>query len=170
MIYFSGFCLQNEQELFSDYLDSSDISVAGFSYGAIKAYEYALNSTKRVDKLILLSPAFFQTKKPSYIRTQLRYYQTDPQTYIKNFLANVVYPATSDISNYLYPQSIDDLRYLLEYRWDKDGLKTLTAKGTIIEVWLGQKDKIIDYQDILGFFQDISQVYLLKDGGHILQI
>ena len=62
--YFNGFSLQNEEELFSEYLLQSELCVAGFSYGAQKAFEYVYKSKERIDRLILLSPAFFQTQKP----------------------------------------------------------------------------------------------------------
>ncbi len=62
MIYFSGFGMTGEQELFVDYLDDREFVVAGFSYGAIEAFEYCLSATTRINKLQLLSPAFFQKK------------------------------------------------------------------------------------------------------------
>ena len=40
MIFKSGFSLKNEQTLFDEYINSSDYSVCGFSYGAIKAFKY----------------------------------------------------------------------------------------------------------------------------------
>ena len=59
--YFSGFCFENESEIFDEYLEINDFTVSGFSYGAIKAFEEVLASNKRVDKLQLFSPAFFQS-------------------------------------------------------------------------------------------------------------
>ena len=59
MKYFSGFSLCNEEELFSDFLEEGEFNVAGFSFGAQNALEYVLSTDKRVDKLQLLSPAFF---------------------------------------------------------------------------------------------------------------
>ena len=38
--YFSGFSLENEEELFSKYIIENDFTISGFSYGAIKAFEY----------------------------------------------------------------------------------------------------------------------------------
>ena len=41
-----------------------------------RAFEYVYHfTTQRIDTLILISPAFFQTEKPSFIRTQLRYFE-----------------------------------------------------------------------------------------------
>ena len=61
-LYFSGFSLNNEQDIFQDIINKSDFTVSGFSYGAIKAFDYVLNCNTRVDTLQLISPAFFQTK------------------------------------------------------------------------------------------------------------
>lgn len=66
MRYYSGFCLQNEQELFNENIIKSDFCISGFSYGAIKAVEYALNADERIDKLQLFSPAFFNNKDDKY--------------------------------------------------------------------------------------------------------
>jgi len=65
VIYFNGFSLAKEENLFEDFLLGSEFCVAGFSYGAQKAFEYVYKSSERVDRLILLSPAFFQTKMKS---------------------------------------------------------------------------------------------------------
>jgi len=47
----------------SPYLLNSDYCVAGFSCGAQQAFEYVYHSKKRIDRLILLSPAFFQREQ-----------------------------------------------------------------------------------------------------------
>ncbi|WP_238593468.1 hypothetical protein [Sulfurospirillum diekertiae] len=70
MKFFSGFCLANEQELFSSYLNQSDFTVAGFSYGAIKAFEYTLTCKERIDTLQLFSPAFFEDKDAKFKKLQ----------------------------------------------------------------------------------------------------
>jgi len=66
MRYFNGFSLKNEQELFSEYLIKNEFAVGGFSYGAIKAFEYVLNSKNRVDTLQLFSPANFSDKDKKF--------------------------------------------------------------------------------------------------------
>ena len=73
--YFSGFCFFEESELFEEYLIKNDFTFYGFSYGAIKAFEEALNSQKRVDTLQLFSPAFFQNYDDKFKRTQLMYFK-----------------------------------------------------------------------------------------------
>jgi esterase/lipase len=169
MRYFNGFSLSKEEELFGEYIPSGDGVVVGFSYGAIKAFEYVLSSKNRVDRLILLSPAFFQNRKPSFIRTQLRYFKQDMKAYIQAFSQNVAYPSKVDISNYISDAKEDELRELLEYRWDSKKIDTLLSKGVEIEVFLGQKDKIIDSGIACEFFETSTTTYYLKGVGHLLR-
>ncbi len=168
MKFFSGFSLANEDKLFKDYIINSDFSVVGFSYGAIKAFEYAYNTRDRVDRLILLSPAFFQNQPKNYARRQLRYFQNSPQEYTKQFLLNVAYPNNINLNQYLKEGSVDELKELLEYQWDKDRIKTLQEKGIIIEIFLGSDDKIIDTKSIFNFFSKIITTYMIKNTGHLL--
>ena len=90
MKFFSGFCFQNEKEIFKDYKQEGDFILGGFSYGAIKAFEYALSSKSRIDKLQLFSPAFFQNRDEKFKKLQLIYFKKDPELYINNFFKNVV--------------------------------------------------------------------------------
>ena len=167
MRYFNGFSLKGEERLFKDYLIDSDFAVAGFSYGAIRAFEEVYNSKTRVDRLILLSPAFFQNHKKSFIRTQLRYFKLDRDSYIKEFLKNIAYPSDIDLSLYLSNGTISELEYLLSYVWSQDRLLELIKRGVTIEVFIGGMDKIIDSKIAFDFFSKITTTYLLKDKGHI---
>ncbi len=167
--YFNGFSLQNEEVLFSEYLIQSELSVAGFSYGAQKAFEYVYESTERIDRLILLSPAFFQTQKPSFIRTQLRYFEAGQEAYVKQFLANITYPSKTDLSAYLKAGTKEELDALLTYRWDTDKIQEVLDRGTTIEVFLGYDDKIIDAQVAFEFFEPLATTYFMKDVGHVLK-
>jgi len=38
-LYFSGFSLIKDDELFQEYREINDFTISGFSYGAIKAFE-----------------------------------------------------------------------------------------------------------------------------------
>ena len=169
MKYFNGFSLTDEEALFSEYLDHSDYTVSGFSYGAQQAFEYAYTSTQRIDKLILLSPAFFQTEKLSFIRTQLRYFEAGEKAYIKQFLENVAYPSQTHLEKYLHIGKKEALESLLSYIWDKQKIKEVLARGTTIEVFLGEEDKIIDSKETLSFFKNIATVYTIKKSGHLLE-
>ena len=80
MRFYSGFGFWNEKELFSEYLEEGEFVVAGFSYGAQKALIDAIDSKKRVDKLQLLSPAFFNNN-PKFIKLQLNSYKQKKKDY-----------------------------------------------------------------------------------------
>ncbi len=169
MKYFNGFSLQGEKELFAPYLINSNYCVAGFSYGAQQAFEYVYQSKVRIDRLILLSPAFFQTEKTSFIRTQLRYFDAGKEAYVKQFLANAAYPSNLDLSEYLDVGTKEELEALLSYTWDQKKIQEVLDRGTTIEVFLGEDDKIINAQKAFEFFRPLTTTYLMKSAGHILQ-
>jgi pimeloyl-ACP methyl ester carboxylesterase len=169
MKYFNGFSLQSEEKEFSSYLIESDYCVAGFSYGAQQALEYVYNSKVRIERLILLSPAFFQTEKPSFIRTQLRYFEAGQEAYVKQFLANVTHPSSVDLSAYLKVGTKEALDALLTYKWDEEKINEILDRGTTIEVFLGKKDKITDAQAAFDFFAPLTTTYFIKDAGHLLK-
>jgi len=167
--YFSGFSLEAEKEIFEDYIIENDFTVCGFSYGAIKAFEYALNSKKRVDLLQLFSPAFFETKDEKFKRMQLMYYKKDEQAYCNTFLQNISFPSKVNMKEYYKEATSKELNELLYYTWNKNDLFKLLEKGTKIEVYLGQKDKIIDTNSAKDFFKEFATVYYIKQKGHILK-
>jgi len=168
MKYFNGFSLKNEEIFFKEYIVDSDLCVAGFSYGAQKAFDYAYNSPDRIDRLILLSPAFFQNHRASFTRTQLRYFKSDETKYIDNFLQNVIYPSNINLNDYLNYGEYSELESLLSYVWDRDRVLDLIKRGTTIEVFIGKEDKIVDAQKSFEFFSEITTTYLLKEIGHLL--
>ncbi len=169
MKYFNGFSLQDEEVLFSEYLHNSTLSIAGFSYGAQKAFEYVYESKERIDRLILLSPAFFQTEKPSFIRTQLRYFEAGEEAYVKQFLSNTAHPSSLDLSSYLKVGRKEDLEALLTYKWDRAKIQDVVDRGTVIELFLGKDDMIIDVEEAYNFFLPLCTTYFIKDVGHILR-
>lgn len=166
--YFSGFCFQNESELFNEYLQEGVFFISGFSFGAQKAFEYALNTTSRVDTLQLLSPAFFQNKDEKYKRMQLMFFKKDSHNYCETFLKNVLGKSTKNIEQYFVQGTYEELNDLLTYVWEKEKLEKLLAKGTKIEVFLGGKDEIIDSSAAYEFFKEYATVYFIKDVSHIL--
>jgi len=169
VIYFNGFSLNQEEILFDEYLkNASDTTVVGFSFGAQKAFEYVYQTKDRVDKLILLSPAFFQTQQSSFIRAQLHYFETGREAYIQQFLLNVSYPSTFKLSKYLYASTKEELSDLLNYVWERDKITAILKKGTNIEVFLGSKDKIIEYSKAKSFFTQTT-TYTIKGAGHLLK-
>ena len=169
MIYFNGFALKGEEKFFKEELIENDFSVAGFSYGAQKAFEYAYNSKERIDRLILLSPAFFQNHKKSFIRTQLRYYKANEISYTEQFLKNVSYPSNINLYDNLDTNKYKELEELLSYIWNKEKILELVERGVSIEVFIGADDKIVNAEKSYEFFSEFTTVYLLKNRGHLLQ-
>ena len=170
MKYFNGFSLKAEEELFTHYLYTDAYSVVGFSYGAQQAFEYVYETKNRVDKLILLSPAFFQTQKPSFIRTQLRYFEAGKDAYVKQFLTNVTHPSTKSLDKYLHIGTSKELTALLSYIWDKKKLKEIFDRGITIEIFIGEEDKIVDSNGAINFFREIDTLYIVKKSGHLLEL
>ena len=166
--YFSGFCFYQERELFEEYLIENDFTLCGFSFGAIKAFEEALSTNQRVDKLQLFSPAFFQNYDDKFKKQQLMYFKKDANIYSQSFLENVIFPKKIDISKYFKLGTKEELEELLYYEWKEDKLQKLLEKGTRIEVYLGGVDKIIDSQKAKDFFKDFATVYYIKEKGHLL--
>jgi len=169
MKYFNGFSLRNEESLFQQYLIDSNYTVTGFSYGAQQAFDYVYQTKERIDRLILLSPAFFQSEKPSFIRTQLRYFEAGQEAYVKQFLTNASYPSNIDLSEYLNIGTKEALEALLTYQWDHKKIQEVLDRGITIEVFLGSEDKIINAHKAFDFFRPLATTYLIKGAGHILQ-
>lgn len=167
LLYFNGFSLQNESELFDQYISYDQMTVVGFSYGAIKALEYVLHTEKRVDKLQLLSPAFFNDKDKKYKRMQTIFFNKDQEAYCKNFLHNCGFEK-DDQDKYFKAGSSEELNELLNYNWDEEKLEELLDKGVFLEVYLAENDKIIDPKKALEFFKSYGDVYFIKNKNHIL--
>jgi len=166
--FFPGFCLKDEKEIFNNYLIENDFTISGFSYGAIKAFEYILNSKKRFDLLQLFSPAFFQYQDEKFKRVQLMFFKKDKELYCRNFLRNVSYNSNVNMHKYSKQGTFKELYELLNYIWIEEKLENLVHRGVKIEVYLGSEDKIIDSNLALEFFKQYSTVYFMKGKGHIL--
>jgi hypothetical protein len=172
MQFYSGFSLKNEEYLFDKYLNRSAYCVSGFSYGAIKAFNYAkkqLASGKRVDTLQLLSPAFFQTKDTKFKRLQMLSHSKDRLQYMKHFIDSCFDPYEKKIVEFKKSTS-EELDELLSYEWDLEELQKLVAKGVRIEVYLGGKDKIIDVEGARELFLEVASVTYIKEANHFLQL
>ena len=167
-MYFHGFALQDEAHFFEDILESSQYVISGFSYGAIKAFKEALNSTTRVEKLQLISPAFFQSKSAKFKRLQLMGYQKDSEAYLEKFTENCFLPYVAEDVTYA-KHTAAELEELLTYEWSEKELQTLVDRGTSIEVYLGGQDKISDVGPAYAFFKPFAAVTLVKKANHFLQ-
>lgn len=170
MKFYSGFSLSNDEQIFEAFLKPSAYCIAGFSFGAIKAFEEALSSKSRIDTLQLFSPAFFQNKSEKFKRTQNMYFSKDKEAYLKNFLSSCFSPAQIDEGVEIKQGSAQDLDKLLSFVWKADELKALQDRGIEIEVYLGSKDKIIDSQAVKEFFLPYATTYMINDAGHTLQV
>ncbi len=172
MQFFSGFSLQNEKEFFKDYIDESEYCVAGFSYGAIKALAFVktqLQMGVRVDRLQLLSPAFFQTKEKKFKKLQLMGYKKNKQKYLESFMQSCFAPYSVQKVQQVETKE-EELQELLEYVWNDEDFAYLEKKGVVVEVFLGGKDSIIDVEGAREFFLQNAIVTYIKDANHFLQI
>ncbi|MFA5453865.1 MAG: pimelyl-ACP methyl ester esterase BioV [Sulfurimonas sp.] len=172
MKFYSGFSLKNEEHFFSDYINRSDYSVCGFSYGAIKAFEDVkeqLELKKRVDTLQLISPAFFQTKDEKFKKLQLLGYKKSRDAYLKEFMASCFLPYEKMVVEQSQ-NSAEELEELLNYMWEMDELKSIANRGVKIEVYLGGKDRIIDVKSAKEFFLEVATVTYIKDANHFLLV
>jgi len=172
MIFFSGFSLHGEADFFDAFLDRGEYSVSGFSYGAIKALSHVndlLKSSKRVDKLQLFSPAFFQTKSAKFKKLQLLSYTKSKNVYMDAFLNSCFAPYDKKDTHYK-ENTKEELSELLNYEWLNSEFEELSEKGVIIEVYLGEADHIIDVNGAREFFTQLATVTYIKDANHFLQV
>lgn len=167
MHYFSGFSLQKDNIFFKSYLDPTAYTVAGFSYGAIKAFEFALTNNSRIDKLQLFSPAFFQDRSEDFKQTQLRQYKANKKLYLKYFMQNCFKPYVMRDVTHVDTQE-DELQEILWYQWEADKFRQLKQKNIDIEVYLAEQDNIINAQHAKEFFVRFSTVYFIKNANHFL--
>ena len=172
MKFFSGFSLKNEQHFFNDFIDNSEYTVCGFSYGSLKALKYVqecLKNSSRVDRLQLFSPIFFQTKDKNFKRLQLMSFKKDEKAYIKQFSKFCFAPyAVKELES--EKNSLEDLQELLEYIWQENELKELVQKGVKLEIYLGSQDKIIDVLSARDFFTKLGTVTYINNANLFLQV
>jgi len=169
MKFHSGFALRNEYDYFQSYVSQDDYGLAGFSYGAIKALQEALMSPKRIDRLILLSPAFFQTKKEAYKKLQTNGFLKDKDGYIEKFLENCFSPCPKQQVDIKHDATFEELEELLYFEWTPQIMKALKDKNIDIEVYLGSEDRIIDTAAAREFFVPYATVTMIKGANHFLQ-
>jgi len=166
--FFSGFKFRDDASLFGEFLSKSQFNVAGFSYGAILAFEFVLNSKERVDTLQLFSPAFFQDRDKKFIRTQLLHFKRDERLYTENFLKNAFFPKDVPSDFVVGNGTYSDLERLLRFVWSEEDLNSIVKRGVKIEIFLGEKDKIINSEEAWRFFKMFGTVCYIKGVGHTL--
>lgn len=190
-VYFSGFGFANESALFGapsavrECLDMREYDVVGFSYGAQKAVRYALHSTRPIRRLSLLSPAFFHSMPTRRKEAEIRLFAANPTRYLQGFLQQALSGATdaSEAQRELAlpyfclaaPESIrtkvleSDLRALLFYTFCADELAQIRERGIEIEVFLGEKDRIVSAAEARDFFAPLAtRLFWVQGVGHLL--
>lgn len=172
MKFYSGFSMINDEPFFNDFIDESVYAIGGFSYGAIKAIQDAfqrVQEKKRVDRVQLFSPAFFQTKPDKFKRLQLMGFAKNKESYLDSFIELCFAPYQRVLTSHYHPQ-IDELQELLYYEWSADMMRFIQLQGVVIEVYLGGRDAIIDVEGARSFFADFADVTYIKEGNHFLRI
>jgi hypothetical protein len=171
MKFYSGFSLKNEQHFFQNFIFESDYTICGFSYGAIlalKEVKKELDAGKRVDRLQLFSPAFFQTKPKKFKRLQLITFSKNRELYLESFIESCFLPYSTKTIEHS-KSTLEELEELLNYEWSSLELRELVTQGVTIEVYLGDEDKIIDAKGAKEFFLEYSSVTYIKKANHFLQ-
>ena len=166
--FFSGFGFENEAELFDELLPHNrSFVVAGFSMGAIDAFNYAKSSNLRVENLILISPAFYQENDEKFKEFQLNSFVKNAENYQQKVYRAC--EAKQDISKYKIVENKENLKKLLYHKWMRSDLTDLVNNGTKITVYLGKKDRVIDAEKALKFFAQIATVHFYKNRNHLME-
>ncbi|MFZ2890252.1 pimelyl-ACP methyl ester esterase BioV [Sulfuricurvum sp.] len=168
MRFYSGFALSGDQHFFDPYLKQSEYTVAGFSYGAIKAAQYVHDAHERIDTLQLFSPAFFQTKKESFRRLQMGGYFKNSERYLENFVTSCFAPLPKSLIC-IGENNAEGLEELLYFEWTSELMESICSKGTRIEVYLGLEDQVIDVAGAREFFLPYATIISIRRGNHFLQ-
>jgi hypothetical protein len=165
--FYSGFSLRDEQAFFAPFLKESEYCVAGFSYGAIKALLHVSQSQTRIDTLQLISPAFFQTKPEKFKRLQMMGYKKSAERYLNTFIQSCFEPYP--IRHTLHVKTEEqELHELLYFKWSVEVLQEIVNRGIKIEIYLGEKDRVIDAQAAKAFFLPFATTYYIKNANHFL--
>jgi pimeloyl-ACP methyl ester carboxylesterase len=170
--FFSGFGFKNEKALFKEILERGEFVVAGFSYGAQQALEYTLQKlqrSERVQKLQLISPAYFNELPKAIKLKEIQNFAKNPKLYMRFFYKKAAYPYKGDLKLFQREPELSELKALLFYDWEKEKLRRVVSSGVEIEVYIGEMDKIVDPVKTKKFFQEFGTVYCIKEVGHILR-
>ena len=100
---------------------------------------------------------------------QLIGFKRDQSSYLEMFIGSCFSPyskATIEHTEAIY----DDLEELLTYEWTLWSLQELESAGVKVEVYLGEKDSIIDVPNAKDFFLEVSTLTYIKNANHFLQI
>lgn len=182
MKFFGGFGFKDDLRLFEPilcdlgYLSKifNKYNICGFSYGAQKAVAYAMDLLKsgtRINRVLLLSPAFFNDKSEDFIAQQLKSFIKNRTIYMKAFYKNI----GVCVSDEVYLRKVESLdSHILEkclcYKFLDSDLEALKAYGVEIVVILGGADRIINANVVNEFFSKFGIVYFIKNANHLLRM
>ena len=181
MKFFGGFGFSDEVRIFEPILRDlgyfeaicNPYSVCGFSYGAQKAVDYAVDALKngnRINCVILLSPAFFNDKSADFVAQQLQNFAKNRAIYMKAFYKNIGV-CVGDEAHLRKVETLDSriLEKCLRYQFKSADLEALKARGVEIIAILGGADKIINANAANEFFSTFGIVYFIKNANHLLR-
>ena len=135
-LFFSGFSLHGENEIFDKYIINNDVTACGFSFGAIMLIENIINgiyecdnktnckSVKRIDKIQLFSPAYFNNKDEKFKRMQLMFFKKDAKLYGDNFVKNCGF-SDEEKEKYFSLGTYKELETLLYYEWSYEKMEII---------------------------------------------
>lgn len=166
-MFYSGFCLCGEEEIFHEYLPAFGSHVSGFSYGAIEALKYALKE-QSVKNLILLSPAYYAHKEDAFKEAQLTAFANDKELYRLKLLKKSGFEER-ERELYAKEGAYEELSELLYFDWSAAGLETIADRGVNIEVFIGSADRVVEPEASAEFFGRFAKVYTLDNKNHILR-
>lgn len=174
MRFFSGFGFKDDVRLFSELLREfhykcDDYTICGFSKGAQEALDFTLNAQTRINRLILLSPAFFHDKDSAFKSMQIRQFTKNKNIYMNKFYKNVGIESDSIFLRDIKELDSMQLEECLDYTFSDSSLQALQKKGIEIVIFLGENDKIIDAKIAYHFFSNFGIVYFLKNANHLLK-
>jgi hypothetical protein len=117
--------------------------------------------------LQLFSPAFFQSKTEKFKRLQKMGYSRNREVYLKQFMKTCFSPYLERETLHVRTDA-DELQELLYFEWPVDILKEIVDRGIKIEVYLGEKDAVIDVDVTKAFFLAFATTYYIKNANHFL--
>lgn len=176
----NGFFFQKELIFLKNFVHKGIYDISGFGFGAQKAYDEAflrISRGRRVNKLILLSPAFFGNGKMNQSDKilQIKAFEENKKIYTFNLLKlmgeeNNLMEKNPTSKDFVLKIKSSDLYSMFDYIWDKKKIETLSYRGVSTEIYLGGKDKTINALKISEFFAPHATIYLIKKANHFLKI
>ena len=123
-----------------------------------------------MNRILLLSPAFFNDKDLAFKDTQIKAFAKNKALYMKAFYKNIGIQKGDEI----YLREVDSLdSHTLEqclcYEFKDADFELLKSRGVEIVAILGENDKIINAEATNAFFAQYGVVYLLKGANHLLR-